>query len=143
MSHFAQYIKSMAVFSEDKQQEIHWLFDSLINSLAIAERNAHGQRHASAATSLRHAKNLMRFLNRTFQDLPDPQLIGHLNDFFDMLERSIDHSMQLPLEEDLQEIRLLVCDLHKSWEKLLMPTTSAPAQGVTQGVGDLSKELLA
>ena len=143
MSYFAQYIKSLAIFSEDKQQEIHWLFDSLINSLAIAERNAEAQRHASAATSLRHAKNLMRFLSRTFQDLPDPQLVGHLNDFFDMLERSIDHSMQLPLEEDLQEIRLLVCDLHKGWEKLLMPTTSAPSQGVTQRVGDLSKELLA
>lgn len=143
MSHFAQYIKSMAIFSEAKQQEIHWLFDSLINSLAIAERNAQGQRHSSAATSLRHAKNLMRFLNRSFQDLPDPQLVSHLNDFFDMLERSIDHSMQLPLEEDLQEIRLLICDLHKGWEKLLMPTTSAPTQGVTQEVGDLSKGLLA
>lgn len=126
MSHFAHYIQTLAVFSEDKQQEIRWLFDSLINSLAIAERNAHAQRHASAATSLRHAKNLMRFLARSFQELPDPQLVSHLNDFFGMLERSMDQSMQLPLEEDLQELRLLVCDLQKGWETLLMPTTSAP-----------------
>ena len=142
MSHFAQYIKSLAIFSEDKQQEIHWLFDSLINSLVIAERNAQAQRHSAAATSMRHAKNLMRFLNRTFQDLPDEQLINHLDDFFNMLERSLDHSMQLPLVEDLQEIRLLICDLHKGWETLLTPTTSSPTYGVSSA-DEFSKGLLA
>ena len=142
MSHFAQYIKSLAIFSEDKQQEIHWLFDSLINSLVIAERNAQAQRHSAAATSMRHAKNLMRFLNRTFQDLPDEQLINHLSDFFDMLERSLDHSMQLPLVEDLQEVRLLICDLHKGWETLLTPTTSSPIRGVNRS-DEFSKGLLA
>ena len=142
MSHFAQYIKSLAIFSDDKQQEIHWLFDSLINSLVIAERNAQAQRHSAAATSMRHAKNLMRFLNRTFQDLPDEQLINHLDDFFDMLERSLDHSMQLPLVEDLQEVRLLICDLHKGWETLLTPTTSSPTYGVNSA-DEFSKGLLA
>ena len=142
MSHFAQYIKSLAIFSDDKQQEIHWLFDSLINSLVIAERNAQAQRHSAAAISMRHAKNLMRFLNRTFQDLPDEQLINHLDDFFNMLERSLDHSMQLPLVEDLQEIRLLICDLHKGWETLLTPTTSSPTYGVSSA-DEFSKGLLA
>ena len=142
MSHFAQYIKSLAIFSDDKQQEIHWLFDSLINSLVIAERNAQAQRHSASATSMRHAKNLMRFLNRTFQDLPDEQLINHLDDFFDMLERSLDHSMQLPLVEDLQEVRLLICDLHKGWETLLTPTTSSPTYGV-RSEDEFSKGLLA
>ena len=142
MSHFAQYIKSLAIFSDDKQQEIHWLFDSLINSLVIAERNAQAQRHSAAATSMRHAKNLMRFLNRTFQDLPDKQLIDHLDDFFNMLDRSLDHSMQLPLVEDLQEVRLLICDLHKGWETLLKPTTSSPTHGVNSA-DEFSKGLLA
>ena len=142
MSHFAQYIKSLAIFSEEKQQEIHWLFDSLINSLAIAERNAQAQRHAFAGTSLRHAKNLMRFLDRSFQDLPDSQLVDHLKDFFAMLDRSMDHSIQLPLEEDLQDIRLLVCELQKGWESLLMPTTSSPSQSIAQST-ELSTELLA
>jgi flagellin-specific chaperone FliS len=137
-----QYIKSLAIFSDDKQQEIHWLFDSLINSLVIAERNAQAQRHSAAATSMRHAKNLMRFLNRTFQDLPDEQLINHLDDFFNMLERSLEHSMQLPLVEDLQEVRLLICDLHKGWETLLTPTTSSPIHGVNSA-DELSKGLLA
>jgi flagellin-specific chaperone FliS len=142
VSHFSQYIQSLAAFSEDKQQEIRWLFDSLVNSLAIAERNAQNQRHASAATSLRHAKNLMRFLQRSFQDLPDPQLVSHLNDFFAMLERSMDQSMQLPLEEDLQELRLLVCDLQKGWETLLMPSTSGPSSSVPSQ-SELSEGLLA
>ena len=54
---------------------------------------------------------LSRFLDRSFQDLPDSQLVGHLNDFFCMLERSMDHSMQLPLEEDLQEIHVILVGL--------------------------------
>jgi flagellin-specific chaperone FliS len=142
VSHFARYIKSLAIFSDERQQEIHWLFDSLINSLVIAERNAQAQRHISAATSMRHAKNLMRFLNRSFQDLPDQQLVSHLDDFFNMLERSMDHSMQLPMVEDLEEIRLLVCDLHKGWETLLMPTTSSPTH-VTKSDDGYSRGLLA
>jgi hypothetical protein len=84
----------------------------------------------------------MRFLDRSFQDLPDSQLVNHLKDFFGMLERSMDHSMQLPLEEDLQEIRLLVCELQKGWESLLMPTTSSPSQSIAQSTA-LSTELLA
>ncbi|MEC8492200.1 MAG: hypothetical protein VXY76_04830, partial [Pseudomonadota bacterium] len=70
---------------------------------------------------------------RSFQDLPDQQLVGHLDDFFNMLERSMDHSMQQPMEQDLEEIRLLVCDLHKGWETLLKPTTSSPTYGAKRG----------
>ena len=91
---------------------------------------------------MRHAKNLVRFLNRSFQDLPDQQLVSHLDDFFNMLERSMDHSMQLPMEQDLVEIRLLVSDLHKGWETLLKPTTSSPDYG-TKSDGSYSRGLLA
>jgi hypothetical protein len=84
----------------------------------------------------------MRFLDRSFQDLPDSQLVDHLKEFFAMLDRSMDQSMQLPLEEDLQEIRLLVCELQKGWESLLMPTTSSPSQSNAQST-ELSTELLA
>ena len=45
-------------------------------------------------------------------DLPDAQLVGHLNDFFAMLERSMDH-IAATLRDDLQEIRLLVYDLQR------------------------------
>ncbi len=134
MSHFAHYIKSLVMFSEERQQEILWLFDSLINSLTIAQRNADVSRSLSAASSLRHAKNLLRFLDRSFSDLPDPQLVMHLNEFFDMLDRSLDQNIQLPVPEDLEEIRLLICELQRGWEKLLVPTTSAPAVSPNQDV---------
>jgi hypothetical protein len=59
-----------------------------------------------------------------------------------MLDRSMEQSMQLPLEEDLQELRLLVCDLQKGWETLLMPTTSAPSNPA-HNTSELSEGLLA
>ena len=124
MSNFTQYVKSLVVFGEERQQEIRWLFDALDNSLTIAQKNATVQRSSSAASSLRHAKNLLSFLNRCFADLPDKQLVTHLEDFFAMLDQAVDQSIQLPLEEDLEEIRELIAELKKGWETLLMPSTT-------------------
>jgi flagellin-specific chaperone FliS len=118
----------LVVFGEERQQEIRWLFDALNNSLEIAERNADVQRSSSAASSLRHAKNLLSFLNRCFADLPDKQLVNHLDDFFAMLDRAIDQSIQMPLVDDLEEIRELITELQKGWETLLMPSTTVPAE---------------
>ena len=128
MSNFTHYVKSLVIFGEERQQEIRWLFDALNKSLEIAERNADVQRSSSAASSLRHAKNLLSFLNRCFADLPDKQLVSHLDDFFAMLDRAIDQSIQMPLVEDLEEIRELVTELQKGWETLLMPSTTVPAE---------------
>lgn len=128
MSNFTHYVKSLVVFGEERQQEIRWLFDALNNSLEIAERNAEVQRSSSAASSLRHAKNLLSFLNRCFADLPDKQLVNHLDDFFAMLDRAIDQSIQMPLVDDLEEIRELITELQKGWETLLMPSTTVPAE---------------
>lgn len=124
MSNFTQYVKSLVIFGEERQQEIRWLFDALDNSLTIAQKNATVQRSSSAASSLRHAKNLLSFLNRCFADLPDKQLVTHLEDFFAMLDQAVDQSIQLPLEEDLEEIRELIAELKKGWETLLMPSTT-------------------
>ena len=126
MSNFTHYVKSLVVFGEERQQEIRWLFDALDNSLAIAQKNATVQRSSSAASSLRHAKNLLSFLNRCFADLPDKQLVAHLEDFFAMIDRAVDQSIQLPLEEDLEEIRELIAELQRGWETLLMPSTTVP-----------------
>ena len=128
MSNFTHYVKSLVVFGEERQQEIRWLFDALNNSLEIAERNADVQRSSSAASSLRHAKNLLSFLNRCFADLPDKQLVNHLDDFFAMLDRAIDQSIQMPLVDDLEEIRELITELQKGWETPLMPSTTVPAE---------------
>ena len=124
MSNFTQYVKSLVLFGEERQQEIRWLFDALDTSLMIAQKNATVQRSSSAASSLRHAKNLLSFLNRCFADLPDKQLVAHLEDFFAMLDRAVDQSIQLPLEEDLEEIRERIAELQKGWETLLMPSTT-------------------
>ena len=128
MSNFTQYVKSLVVFGKERQQEIRWLFDALDNSLTIAQKNATVQRSSSAASSLRHAKNLLSFLNRCFADLPDKQLVTHLEDFFAMLDRAVDQSIQLPLEEDLEEIRELIAELQRGWETLLMPSTTVPKE---------------
>ena len=128
MSKFTHYVESLVVFGEERQQEIRWLFDALNNSLEIAARNADVQRSSSAASSLRHAKNLLSFLNRCFADLPDKQLVNHLDDFFAMLDRAIDQSIQMPLVDDLEEIRELITELQKGWETLLMPSTTVPAE---------------
>ena len=128
MSNFTHYVKSLVIFGEERQQEIRWLFDALNNSLEIAERNADVQRSSSAASSLRHANNLLSFLNRCFADLPDKQLVSHLDDFFAMLDRAIDQSIQMPIVEDLEEIRELITELQRGWETLLMPSTTVPAE---------------
>ena len=128
MSNFTHYVKSLVVFGEERQQEIRWLFDSLDNSLAIAERNADVQRSSSAASSLKHAKNLLKFLNRCFTSLPDKQLVNHLDDFFSMVDKALDQSIQMPLVEDLEEIRELISELQKGWETLLMPSTTVPEE---------------
>jgi len=128
VSNFTHYVKSLVVFGEERQQEIRWLFDSLDNSLAIAERNADVQRSSSAASSLKHAKNLLKFLNRCFTGLPDKQLVNHLDDFFSMVDKALDQSIQMPLVEDLEEIRELISELQKGWETLLMPSTTVPEE---------------
>lgn len=128
MSNFTHYVKSLVIFGEERQQEIRWLFNSLNNSLAIASKNAGVQRSSSAASSLRHAKNLLSFLNKCFADLPDKQLVSHLDEFFAMVDKALDQSIQMPLVEDLEEIQDLIKELQKGWETLLMPSTTVPVE---------------
>ena len=55
-------------------------------------------------------------------------MVNHLDDFFAMLDRAIDQSIQMPLVDDLEEIRELITELQKGWETLLMPSTTVPAE---------------
>ena len=126
MSHFASYIKSLVAFGEPRLGEINWLFESLITSLNTARRNAEFVRTSQSITSLRHAKNLLSFLSRSLNDLPDETLVEHLEEFFDYMEESLDRAIQLPLAEEIEELTSLIIDLQAGWEKLIAPTTSAP-----------------
>ena len=126
MSHFASYIKSLVAFGEPRLGEINWLFESLITSLNTARRNAEFVRTSQSITSLRHAKNLLSFLSRSLNDLPDETLVEHLEEFFDYMEESLDRAIQLPLAEEIEELTSLIIDLQAGWDKLIAPTTSAP-----------------
>ena len=126
MSHFASYIKSLVAFGEPRLGEINWLFESLITSLNTARRNAEFVRTSQSITSLRHAKNLLSFLSRSLNDLPDETLVEHLEEFFDYMEESLDRAIQLPLAEEIEELISLIIDLQAGWDKLIAPTTSAP-----------------
>ena len=126
MSHFASYIKSLVAFGEPRLSEINWLFESLITSLNTARRNAEFVRSSQSITSLRHAKNLLSFLSRSLNDLPDETLVEHLEEFFNYMEESLDRTIQLPLAEEIEELTSLIIDLQAGWDKLVAPTTSAP-----------------
>ncbi len=126
MSHFASYIKSLVAFGEPRLGEINWLFESLITSLNTARRNAEFVRTSQSITSLRHAKNLLSFLSRSLNDLPDETLVEHLEEFFNYMEESLDRAIQLPLAEEIEELTSLIIDLQAGWDKLVAPTTSAP-----------------
>ena len=126
MSHFANYIKSLVAFGEPRLSEINWLFESIITSLNAAQRNAEFVRTSQSVTSLRHARNLLNFLNRSLMELPDETLVEHLEEFFEYMEESLDRSIQLPLVEEIEELTSLIQDLRSGWEKLVAPTTSAP-----------------
>tara|TARA_X000000368_G_C23009856_1_gene702970 strand:+ start:691 stop:1107 length:417 start_codon:yes stop_codon:yes gene_type:complete len=130
VSHFANYIKSLVAFGEPRLSEINWLFESLINSLNAAQKNAELVRTSQSVTSLRHAKNLLSFLSRSLTDLPDETLVEHLEEFFDYMEESLDRSIGLPLVEEIEELSSLIQDLRSGWEKLIAPTTSAPYQDI-------------
>ena len=91
-----------------------------------AQRNAQQVRTSQSITSLRHARNLLSFLNRSLAELPDETLVEHLEEFFDYVDESIEKSIQLPLEEDIEELKTLIVDLQAGWDKLISPTTSAP-----------------
>jgi len=126
VSHFASYIKSLVAFGEPRLGEINWLFESLITSLNTARRNAEFVRTSQSITSLRHAKNLLSFLSRSLNDLPDETLVEHLEEFFNYMEESLDRAIQLPLAEEIEELTSLIIDLQAGWDKLVAPTTSAP-----------------
>ena len=71
-------------------------------------------------------KNLLSFLGRSLNDLPDETLVEHLEEFFEYMEESLDRAIQLPLAEEIEELTSLISDLQAGWEKLIAPTTSAP-----------------
>ena len=121
MSQYTKYVKSMVEHGERRITEINWLFESVDRSLKMAEQNHREKKHSRAYISLRHAKNLTGFLQRSLGDLPDPKLIKHLRDFFTYVDGCIDTSLRLPIHTELADMRQMLKELHTGWLHLVSP----------------------
>ena len=121
ISPYTKYVKSMVEHGERRITEINWLFESVEKSLARAEVNFIAEKKSRAYISLRHAKNLTGFLQKSFGDIPDPKLTKHLDEFFSYVDACIETSLSLPIHEDLSEMRDLLKELHGGWLHLVSP----------------------
>ena len=128
-SAYTQYVRSMAEHGERRITEINWLFDSIDNSLRLAHTGILDGRSSKALSSLRHAKNLSGFLRRSLGNIPDKKLRKHLDEFFHYVDRAIDFSIQAPLQNELDEMRVLLAQLHKGWLYLVAPIRGTELEG--------------
>ena len=120
-SPYTNYVRSMIEHGERRITEINWLFESVEKSLARAEENFVDKKKSRAYISLRHAKNLTGFLQKSLGDIPDAKLTKHLNEFFSYVDSCIETSLRLPIHEDLSEMRGLLKELHGGWLHLVSP----------------------
>ena len=121
ISPYTKYVRSMVEHGERRITEINWLFESVERSLARAEINFFAEKKSRAYISLRHAKNLTGFLQKSLGDIPDKKLKKHLDEFFDYVDTCIESSLRLPIYEDLSEMRELLKELHGGWLHLVSP----------------------
>ena len=121
ISPYTKYVRSMVEHGERRITEINWLFESVERSLARAEINFIAEKKARAYVSLRHAKNLTGFLQKSLGDIPDQKLRRHLDEFFSYVDNCIETSLRLPIHEDLSEMRGLLKELHGGWLHLVSP----------------------
>ena len=121
ISPYTKYVRSMVEHGERRITEINWLFESVEKSLARAEKNFIAEKKSRAYISLRHAKNLTGFLQKSLGDIPDQKLTKHLEEFFCYVDTCIETSLRLPIHEDLSEMRGLLKDLHEGWLHLVSP----------------------
>ena len=127
-SPYTKYVRSMVEHGERRITEINWLFESVEKSLARAETNFIAEKKSRAYISLRHAKNLTGFLQKSLGDIPDHKLTKHLQEFFSYVDSCIETSLRLPIHEDLSEMRVLLKELHGGWLHLVSPIRGRVSQ---------------
>ena len=120
-------------FRSSSQDEMEFLFDSLMHSLAVASKNASTQSFERANPSLRHAVMLSGRLRRNLKDIPIPSLHGHIDDLFDYFSEVLTDAFKLPFVEDIDELKLLTSELRRGVRTLLEPTTASRPCIVTSG----------
>ena len=103
-------------FRDSCQDEMDFLFDSLLHSLALASKNAKTHSYERANPSLRHAIMLSGRLRKNLKALPIPSLHGHVDDLFDYFSEVLSEAFKLPFVEDIDELGLLTAELRKGIE---------------------------
>ena len=131
ISPYTKYVRSMVEHGERRITEINWLFESVEKSLARAETNFIAEKKSRAYISLRHAKNLTGFLQKSLGDIPDQKLTKHLDEFFSYVDTCIETSLRLPIHEDLSEMRDLLKELHGGWLHLVSPIRGRALQDLS------------
>lgn len=131
ISPYTKYVRSMVEHGERRITEINWLFESVEKSLALAETNFIAEKKSRAYISLRHAKNLTGFLQKSLGDIPDQKLTKHLDEFFVYVDTCIETSLRLPIHEDLSEMRDLLKELHGGWLHLVSPIRGRALQDLS------------
>ena len=121
ISPYTKYVRSMVEHGERRITEINWLFESVEKSLERAEKNFIAKKKSRAYISLRHAKNLTGFLQKSLGNIPDQKLTKHLDEFFSYVDTCIETSLRLPIHEDLSDMRGLLKELHGGWRHLVSP----------------------
>ena len=56
--------------------------------------------------------------------IPVPSLRGHIDDLFDYIKETLQENLRVPLSEDLIELSLLIKELEKGVNTLLVPIDS-------------------
>ena len=138
ISPYTKYVRSMVEHGERRITEINWLFESVEKSLARAEANFTDKKKSRAYISLRHAKNLTGFLQKSLGDIPDQKLTKHLDEFFVYVDTCIETSLRLPIHEDLSEMRGLLKELHGGWLHLVSPIRGRALQDLSAISSDAS-----
>ena len=104
-----------------KITEINWLFNSVDRSLGQAQSNFDNGKRSRAYISLRHAKNLAGFLQRSLGEIPDQKIKKHLHEFFTYINQALETSIRGEIADELAEMRVLLSELHEGWLHLVSP----------------------
>ena len=121
MTQFKSLKDDIAEFGHKNEEEMNFLFRSLKHSLKTATDHASMHRYDRTVPSIKHGLNLSGLLYKNLCLIPVPSLRGHIDDLFDYIKETLEENLRVPLADDLIELCLLVKELEKGVNTLLVP----------------------
>ena len=142
MQHIRKLTIDIEKFGSENNQEMGFLFESLIHSLKTALRQARNLNLERCTPSTKHSVNLSRLLYTNLSSLPVPSIISHMDDLFAYIEETLQNNLALPIAEDFEELIVLVEELEKAVKTLLKPIekVSSYATRDIDGTADNSRK---